>query len=255
MQPLICLLSVVPVRSEPSHRSEMVSQILFGEYVEMREEKDDFIAVKCLYDGYEGWVQATQLTPVNEILETTSYVGCVQEEVVINGYCKMISIGCPVYRRGEQLRFGENTVQYLPGNNCVWNTRDHTSIASGLLEKICRHYLYTPYLWGGRSVYGIDCSGFVQQVFRLFGIKLLRDAYLQAGQGNAVSSFEEAAFGDLLFFQNGNGSVTHVGILLSDNQIVHAAGRVRIDKVDKAGIITRDTGKRTHHLHSIRRVV
>lgn len=249
----ICLLSVVPVRREPSHRSEMVSQLLFGEYVEKGEERDDFVAVKCLYDGYEGWVQAAQLTPVEAVLETTTFIGCVQDDVLINGCSRKISIGSPVYQPGEPLQFGDTVVQYLPNINCRWNTNDHQTLFSSELENVCHCYLYTPYLWGGRSVYGIDCSGFVQQVFKLFGVKLLRDACLQAGQGTAVNDLEDATLGDLLFFQNENGRVTHVGILLSNQQIVHAAGRVRIDKVDKKGIINQETGKRTHLIHSIRR--
>lgn len=253
MQHAICLLSVVPVRSEASHRSEMVSQLLFGEYVMMGEEKGDFVAVKCLYDGYEGWVQAAQLTPVEAMQETTIYVGFAQEEVSINGCSRMISIGSPVYQPGETLQFGNNVVEYSQGNPCLWRVSEHQPLFRSELEKVCYHYLYTPYLWGGRSVYGIDCSGFVQQVFKLFGINLLRDAYLQAGQGAAVSSLEEATLGDLLFFQNEKGRVMHVGILLTGNRIVHASGRVRIDKADEQGIFNNETGKRTHHFHSIRR--
>lgn len=108
-------------------------------------------------------------------------------------------------------------------------------------------------MWGGRSVYGIDCSGFVQQVFKLFGIRLLRDAYLQAGQGIPVQRIEESVLGDLAFFQNEEGRITHVGIILGNNEIVHASGQVRIDTVDGQGILNRDNGKRTHRLHSVRR--
>ncbi|HEV7329558.1 MAG TPA: C40 family peptidase [Flavisolibacter sp.] len=253
MQPAICLLSVVPMRKEPSHRSEIVSQILFGEYVSMGEEKDDFVWVQCLYDGYEGWVQATQLTPVKEVLNTSKYVGSTEDEVLLNGYTRMISIGSPVYQPGEQLVFGKTKVQYLPGNDSLWDISENKNSVIEKLENVCLRYLYTPYLWGGKSIYGIDCSGFAQQVLKLFGVKLLRDAYLQAEQGTTIAHLEDAKLGDLAFFQNEKGRVTHVGILLSNESIIHAAGRVRVDTIDKSGITNTETGKRTHQLCAIRR--
>jgi gamma-D-glutamyl-L-lysine dipeptidyl-peptidase len=121
------------------------------------------------------------------------------------------------------------------------------------LKEVYNKFIDTPYLWGGKSVFGIDCSGFVQQVFKMFGMKLLRDAYLQAEQGSVVASLEESKLGDLAFFQNENGRVIHVGIILENNQIVHASGKVRMDTVDEKGIVNNETGKRTHQLHSMRR--
>lgn len=253
MQTAICLLSVAPMRKEPSHRSEMVSQLLFGEYVEMGEEKDDFLWVRCAYDGYVGWVQAAQLTPVKETLQTTRFVSCVEDQILMGGHKRAISIGSPIYGQGEVISFGHTVVQYLTRQECVWDQSENKKLVKEKLEKVCRLYLYTPYLWGGKSIYGIDCSGFAQQVFKLFGIKLLRDAYLQAEQGTAIKTPAEAELGDLAFFQNEKGRVTHVGILLNSQEIIHAAGRVRIDAFDKEGITNVETGKRTHRLHSIKR--
>jgi cell wall-associated NlpC family hydrolase len=90
-------------------------------------------------------------------------------------------------------------------------------------------------------------------VFKFFGIKLLRDAYLQAAQGEEVMNLNVANAGDLAFFENDEGRITHVGILLNDKEIIHASGKVRIDKIDEEGIITAE-GKRTHKLHSIKRM-
>lgn len=253
MQTAVCLLAVVPLRKDPSHRSEMVSQLLFGEYATIKEEKDYFVLVQCDYDGYEGWVQANQLTPVNEVLTTDTYVGCWTNEVLINGWCQYIPMCSPVYSIGGLVRFGNTEVRYLPSHHCLWNSTRHKVLNTEDLEKVYSRFLYTPYLWGGKSVFGVDCSGFVQQVFKLFGIPLLRDAYLQAGQGAAVNSLEETTVGDLAFFQNEKGRITHVGILLENNQIVHASGRVRIDTIDRDGIINTENAKRTHYLHSIRR--
>lgn len=253
MQPAICLLPVVPMRSEPSHRSEMVSQLLFGEYVIIGEENGDFVAVQCAYDGYKGWVQASQLTAVPEISETTSYIGSAQAEVVINGVRKMISIGSPVYIPGQELQFDQTSVVYSVTEDAVWNSRNYVGNAVDQLQALYTPYLYTPYLWGGRSVYGIDCSGFVQQVFKLLGVPLLRDASMQAEQGEDVKTLEDAQPGDLAFFQNEKGRVMHVGIVLKDRAIVHASGRVRIDTIDQEGIWNEEAQKRTHRLHSIRR--
>lgn len=257
MQPAICLLSVVPMRKEPSHRSEMVSQVLFGEYVTMGEEKDDFVFVQCTYDGYQGWVQANQLTPVTpeQVLSTTDYIGAFTKEVTVNGHRRAVPFAVPVYNIAQPfglLQFGNCKISYDFSEKDLWRSREKV-FSSESLDAVVEVFLDTPYLWGGKTVFGIDCSGFVQQTFKLFGIKLLRDAYLQAEQGVAVNTLDEARLGDLAFFQNEKGRITHVGILLENNRIVHASGKVRIDPIDKEGIVNTEKGKRTHHLHSIRR--
>jgi cell wall-associated NlpC family hydrolase len=255
MQSAICLLSVIPMRKEPSHRSEMVSQVLFGEYVSVGEEKEDFVFVKCLYDGYEGWVQANQLTPGrdNEIFETIFYTNGFSSTVVKNDTIIQVPYASPVYNP-DQFSFSvaETKLTYLFQPQQAWNIKD-LSFNEPTLKAIYQPFINTPYLWGGKSVFGIDCSGFAQQVFKFFGVRLLRDAYLQAEQGTLVSSLADAKPGDLAFFQNEKGRVTHVGIMLNDQKIVHASGRVRIDSIDEEGIANGETGKRTHKMQSIRR--
>lgn len=253
MNTAINLLSVVPMRKEAAHRSEMVSQLLFGEYVEILEEEEYFSKVKCLYDGYDGWVQSNQLTPVNKVFETNKYVNSWIEEISINRRKMNIPMCSPVYSTDHgRVHFGEVEVDYFMDDDSFWNSSEHTVTKSSLKE-VYSKFIDAPYLWGGKSVFGIDCSGFVQQVFKMFGIRLLRDAYLQAGQGSVVSGLAETRLGDLAFFQNENGRVTHVGIILENHQIIHASGKVRIDTIDEDGIINSETGKRTHQLHSIRR--
>jgi len=252
MNTAINLLSVIPMRKEASHRSEMVSQLLFGEYVEIFEEEKDFIRVKCLYDDYEGWVQANQLTNANEKFDKTNEFTCTYiQKVSVNGKSIRIPYSSPVY---SSFVVAGNEINYLLGPGEIWKNAEYI-LSEENLETIYNFYLNTPYLWGGKSIFGIDCSGFVQQVFKMFGIKLLRDAYLQAEQGTAVENIEEVKLGDLAFFQNENGRVTHVGIALENGKIVHASGNVRIDTIDKEGIMNVETGKRTHELHSIRRIV
>ena len=255
MQTAICLLPVVPLRKEPSHRSEMVSQLLFSEYATTGEEKDDFVFVKCLYDGYEGWVQAKQLTAVgeNEILQTTVYTTNFATPVTKNDTLLYAPYGSPVFQQnGYGFTVGGFALSYLLQPQ---QTRAgmQQNVTPELLQAVYQPYLNAPYLWGGKSVYGTDCSGFVQQVFKFFGIKLLRDAYLQAKQGTAVSSLADAKPGDLAFFQYEKGRVTHVGMVLNDRKIVHASGEVRIETIDESGIVNSATGKRTHDMHSIRR--
>jgi hypothetical protein len=245
------------MRKEPSHRSEMVSQLLFGEFVETGEEKDDFVFVKCMYDGYEGWVQANQVTSITaeQVLSTREYIGVNYEEVLVNWRCRNMPFGVPIYYPEDpagHLQFGNVPVVYQVLKDAVWNV-DQRPFSKKFLDTILWIFLDTPYLWGGKSMYGIDCSGFSQQVFKLFGVRLLRDAYLQAEQGTEVKTLDEARLGDLAFFQNEKGRVTHVGIILEDNRIAHASGKVRIDTIDREGIVNKETGKRSHHLHSIRR--
>lgn len=250
----ICLLSAIPVRKEPSHRSEMVSQLLFGEYAEPGKEEGDFVSIKCVYDGYEGWVQANQLLPIaaGQVLTTDRYIGAYEAGVRINSRLRHLPFGTPVFdaEGTEAVIFGNHHIQY--GALDIWSSQGQV-MNEAALQQIAAIYLDTPYFWGGKSIYGIDCSGFAQQVFKLFGIKLLRDAYQQATQGEEITDLEATRPGDLAFFHNEKGRITHVGIILQDNKIVHASGRVRIDQLDKEGILHLETGKRTHQLHAMRR--
>lgn len=241
------------MRKEATHRSEMTSQLLFGEYVEILEEEEQFVRVKCLYDEYEGWVQKNQLTITNKVVPVETYVADWSGEVLVNGSSLNIPMCSPVYSSKENtLKLDNLEIQYLKkGKESHWNTNEKVP-DKALLEKIYKTFLNTPYLWGGKSVYGIDCSGFVQQVFKMFGIKLLRDAYLQAEQGTLVNDLDENKLGDLAFFQNEKGRVTHVGIILENHEIVHASGKVRIDTIDEKGIVNKETGERTHQIHSMK---
>lgn len=257
MSEAVCLLPVIPMRKEPSHRSEMVSQLLFGEWVTVGEEKDGFVYAKCDYDGYEGWMQQTQLTLIDEKenLQPQAYTAGFATPVTKNETMLYVPYATPVYAaNGFDFILGKDRYTYLMQTQQTWKAGE-LQLTEETLAAAYQPYLNAPYLWGGKSVWGTDCSGFVQQVFKLFGIKLLRDAYLQAEQGTAVSSLTEAKHGDLAFFQNDKGKVTHVGMVLNEGRIVHASGQVRIDALNEDGIVNRESGKRTHDLHSIRRLV
>lgn len=171
-------------------------------------------------------MQSNQLVPADIVLEAQNYIGIWCDEVFVNGNRRKIPFCSPVYNEASgTVTIVRNEIKYVLRPGSLWNGSKRT-MDRETLDRICSVFLDTPYLWGGKSVFGIDCSGFVQQVFKIFGLKLLRDAYLQAEQGNAVESLDTTALGDLAFFQNEKGRVTHVGILLGKNEIVHASGKV-----------------------------
>jgi cell wall-associated NlpC family hydrolase len=258
MQYIICTVSVAAMRKDPTHRSEMVSQLLFGEFGYVMEQETDFIRIKCLYDGYEGWVASNQVSFVlaDAIKETTVYSNAPLSPVNVNDKeSLLISYASPVYStdaKAKGLIVGPYTIKY-PATNEVWDAKQKTFSPSNI-SAVAHKYLHTAYLWGGRSIYGLDCSGFVQQVYKMFDIRLLRDAHLQADQGVSVNKLSEAKVGDAAFFHNDAGRIIHVGILLSPTEIIHASGRVRIDTIDEEGIVNKETGERTHHLTCIRRM-
>ena len=145
----------------------------------------------------------------------------------------------------------KNTV-YFKGN--VWEPAAVKQDAE-TIKQVAFKFLNSTYLWGGKSVFGIDCSGFTQSVYKFLNISLLRDAQQQATQGELIGFLQEARCGDLAFFDNEAGQIIHVGILLSAHEIIHAAGKVRIDKIDNEGIVHAQTGQRTQRLRIIRRYI
>lgn len=250
MNYVACIVAVAALRKEPLHRSEMVSQLLLGEYAEVTESTKDFIHVKCLSDNYEGWCQKIQFIEIEKLRHTNLFLHRAIGIAKLNGRDCRISLGTPLYSTNETILFKNFSVQYPSRYTCdaMLNEFNHNNI-----QYIAEQFLNTPYLWGGKSVFGIDCSGFTQQVFKMFNINLPRDAYQQADAGDVVGFLQEVKCGDLAYFDNEDGKITHVGILLNSEIIIHASGKVRIDKIDNVGIISSDTNERTHRLRTIRR--
>lgn len=252
MEIVVCIVPVGPVRKEAAHRSEMTSQLLFGEMAEMLETGRDFIRIRCLHDDYEGWCQASQFITVDA--QQSSWHNQLSTEwvtaVSFNGNPMHLSLGsslCMLHKGHAQIGKYEVTYQ-----GKTWDP-SLNKFEPDALGKLARLYLNTPYLWGGRSVFGIDCSGLVQQLYRFFNKPLPRDAYLQAAKGEVVGFLQEAQCGDLAFFDNDEGRITHVGLLFNPDTIIHSSGKVRIDKIDSQGIVNSDTGERTHKLRIIKR--
>lgn len=249
----VCKVPVAPLRAEPAHKSEMISQLLFAEAAQVLEETKDFIKVQGVHDGYEGWCQRSQLALIDNWTNTPAqtFTAAWINDITINNIPAKVPLGIPVWNgvNAQQLS-AVLPIDYKEA--ATWNAAGAKPGAAFIKERALL-FLNTPYLWGGRSVFGVDCSGFTQMVFRFFNIPLLRDAYLQATQGEVVGFLQEARCGDLAFFDNADGRITHVGILLNDQEIIHASGNVRIDKIDNAGILNVETGLRTHQLRIIKR--
>jgi len=249
MADLICVVPVAPIRAEGSHRAEMVSQILFGETATIISETKDFYQIQMHQDGYEGWCQKLQLQILaeGESIVTKGYTANWVNLAMFNGQTIQLPLGTPIISSAHaNFEFTYTGASVDSANNAC---------TAEALEIVAKQFLGTAYLWGGRTVFGIDCSGFVQMVVKLFNYKLPRDAYQQAEVGEDVGFLAEAKPGDLAFFDNEQGKITHVGILLSPQSIIHASAIVRIDPIDQAGIVSSSTGLRTHQLRTIRRIV
>ena len=147
---------------------------------------------------------------------------------------------------------GERSTDLIFQLEGEYHKRNEQRLEAGTVKQLTAQWLNAPYLWGGRTMLGVDCSGFVQVNYKMMGIDLPRDAWQQAQEGETVRKLKEAVCGDLAFFDD-KEEIVHVGILLGDDRIIHASGKVRIDNIDKKGIINSDTGKRTHSLRVIKR--
>jgi hypothetical protein len=251
---MLCIVPFAPIRAEAAHRSEQTSQMLFGEACELLDETKDFVRIKVLYDGYEGWCQVTQLMEVEEAhikLLPENFAADWINTIMVNNQPMHIPFGSSLdLLQDGKGSFGKYKINY---EGSLF-TMKYNGIDEQRIRGFAYKFLNTPYLWGGRSVFGVDCSGFCQEVFKCLGIRLLRDAYQQATQGEAIGFLEEVHCGDLAFFDNEAGKIVHVGIMLDANTIIHSSGKVRIDTIDNLGIINTDTGKRTHNLRLIKRI-
>ena len=248
----IISVPAAPVRRKPMHRKEMVNQLLFGETVKVLKEKGPlWVKIRSLHDNYEGWTTNTLLEEIDEATATTrsTFIATELLNTISFGDKKM---NIPL---GSSLPFFENGKGKLGAHDFDFSgnyiKQDEQQPSGELIKKISMQWHNAPYLWGGRSPLGVDCSGFTQVAFKLMGIDLPRDAWQQAQEGKPIKKFADAKPGDLAFFDN-KEDIVHVGILLGDGKIIHASGRVRIDDIDKKGI-DKKSGSIHTRLKSIRR--
>jgi len=235
----VCNVSISPVRMDKVDVSEMVTQILYGESVDILEISDSWNRIKMHYDGCEGWVDSKQITPVESSFLEKRKVDLIETEFTSynsNNGKIILSIGSEVENNN------------VKSQNLDKNIRESIS-------RVAEKFYNVPYLWGGRSFFGIDCSGFTQIVMKLNDIKIPRKANKQGEMGFPLGFIDEAQKGDLAFFENSEGEVFHVGIILEDNKIIHAHGKVRIDMLDSSGIFNQEQNRHTHKLRFIRNIV
>ncbi len=254
----LCHLSVVPLRNSPSDKSEQVSQILFGEIVEILETKGrSWSKVRCTWDNNIGWVKSRQIKPITlpekELFEER-YAYCLDlfHPLLSNDHSMPITLGArlPDF---DGMKFVFDRKSYFYSGQAVFP--ENLLPTTERVLKIARRYLLAPYQWGGRSPLGIDAAGFTQMVFKIVGYNLHRSTDQQVHQGQLIDFIEQAAPGDLAFFENNHGNVSHTGILLPDYRIIHAFEQVRIDKIDHYGIFNEDDQRYTHRLRVIKRIL
>jgi len=253
MEYMVCCVPVSPMRAEPSHKSEMVSQQLFGEKSFIIERNKDWLKVQSKYDGYSGWVQISHVVEIDEDTFVKADKELTNEwvnEVDFNGHNMQVPMGSSLSAFKNGMAFWRKNSVHFKGK--PWNPEE-VKITPKITKQIAFKFLNTSYLWGGKSVFGIDCSGYAQMVYKFLNIYLPRDAWQQAEQGTVVNFLQESHCGDLTFFDNEEGRIIHVGILLNEHEIIHSAGKVRIDKIDTQGILNLETKQRTHNLRIIKR--
>ncbi len=234
----ICIVTVAPVRAENSDRAEIVTEILYGESADILEVNKNWTKIKMHYDGYEGWMDTKQIKPVTE-----EYLANRKVTMITEDFSSVMTLeGKTLLSMGSEVEFP-----------AVASRRSHDVRESIALT--AKEFLNIPYLWGGKSFFAVDCSGFVQLVFKIHNIKMPRDTYQQAEVGEALSFVEESQPGDLAFFENSEGKIIHVGIMLENQKIIHASGKVRIDTLDSSGIFNKEMNKHTHKLRVIRSII
>ncbi len=249
----ICNTTQIPLRSTPSEKAEMVTQLLFGETYSVLDHKNNWMLIQMHYDSYEGWIDRKQHAPVSE----NAVNMLIKKHVSVS--IDPISLLKLHESKVVPITFGSNL---LIADGDSIKTADNfqgkrNSINLPQPEKIgqfAMKFLNVSYLWGGRTFFGIDCSGFIQIVFKAAGIRLYRDAAQQAAQGHTIDFVEEAQAGDLAFFDNEEGRIIHTGILLGNGKIIHASGHVRLDNVDHQGIFNADIQQYTHKMRLLKRM-
>ena len=253
MKYAIVTVPAAPVRKKANHRAEMSNQLLFGEAVKiLKIKREKWLKVESLYDGYKGWLTNHLVTFAEREIATQPVLQLASgliNNIKVNGVPMNIPaasslIGFAKKQGGfDKFRF-EFTGEIIEPAKIKSKTET--------LIKNARDWLNAPYMWGGKTILGVDCSGFAQTMYKLIGIPIPRDAWQQAQEGRLVKKLEDAQAGDIAFFDD-KDEIVHVGILFGPDTIIHSAGKVRIDAIDKKGIINSDTGKRTHNLSMIKR--
>ncbi len=254
----ICRLGIVPVRAEPSEKSEMVTQLIFGDHYSVNQLSDDgkWVYITIEFDQYNGWIDLLLHQEISN--EYFNHLNQIEFKIATD-------ISSTILYKKRLIQIVMGSVLPLSSHE-LFDVTEQFAFNGGakgigekqgfeFLKQILKNYMNAPYLWGGKTPFGIDCSGLTQMSFKLCGYMLKRDAHQQYLQGTEVGSIAEALPGDLAFFNNEKGSITHVGIVMENQGILHASGYVRMDKLDEKGIYREDFSNYTHNLAGIRRIL
>ncbi len=246
----------ITVRKEPGNSSEMINQLLFGEIFKVLDKHEQWLLARNRFDGYEGWISGgmVHLLSADKLREYEA----MESTVVSDKFCTLtgpdgellIPAGSVLYSSSDDplsiycgITYRLNKALKKPASDIVQ-----------ALQELAVQFLNVPYLWGGKSSYGTDCSGLVQTIFRILGVPLLRDASQQVSQGKTLNMMTESRTGDLVFFDDDEGEIVHTGVLTGSGSILHASGCVRLDPIDHQGIYSKQQAKYTHRLRVIKRV-
>jgi len=246
------------MRSEPSDRSEMINQVVFGESFQVVERRKKWSKVKLAHDQYEGWLDNKQYDLIDQQFfkdinaepyrVTAEMIEIIAEPAANRFFPVLLGSLLPQTKNRKGIWIGDRKFEFEGVSTNTISPREK-------LVNFAYQYMGAPYLWGGRTPFGIDCSGFTQMVYRLAGYQIPRDSPDQSKQGLTLSFIEESEPGDLAFFDNNEGEIIHVGIILNDNYIIHASGKVRLDRLDQTGIFNPETGEHTHKLRVIKKII
>ena len=249
MQYGICPLSIVPLRAEPKNVSEQTSQLLYGEFFSILNKQKSWSKIQNTADGYEGWVNNKHFKFIEKsIFQKLQATNKRYSAELVDFIWKDDNILFPT-PIGSLVSSAQILGHRFEGKKMVDAKQKKNLVSTAL------HYLNSPYMWGGKSPFGIDCSGLVQCVYQLHGVQLPRDAYLQAEFGETLGFIDESEPGDLAFFDDDEGKITHVGIIMTDYHIIHAFGKVRIDRLDQTGIFNNSLNTHTHKLRVIKKIM
>jgi len=251
----ICRLATVAIRRAPSDAAEMISQLLFGEHYSVVETSDDqkWLKIENDFDGYQGWIDKKQHHMISREFYTQINNSDYQistdiiSELRFNGQLHHVSVGSVLPLLSNPLFSTEEQVAFEGQTKPIYTKLDREEML-----RLAHKMINTPYYWGGRSSFGIDCSGFTQLIYRLAGFHLPRDSSQQILKGDQIS-LAQAQIGDLAFFNNHEGKMNHVGIVSAPDRVLHASGKVRVDQLDTNGIFNLEQKLYTHHLFMVKR--
>ena len=254
MDRYICENVFIPLRSGPTHRSEMLNQVLFGERYRILDQVDHWLKIVTEFDNYTGWIDKNHLQHSPDDDTTHGFVLNRSLLCYKPDKTKMIlEAGCEIYNPDFEM----NT--FTAGNTVFSATSGFSKafISTGeSLSDTAMRFINSPYIWGGRIPSGLDCSGYTQLIYKIHGKPIPRNSWMQAEVGETITFLEETMPGDLVFFDDDpGGNISHVGMMISRSLVIHASGRVRIDPIDHQGIYKQEAGGYSHHLRTIRRVV